>query len=202
MAEDDNKINNTKIAVTAIMTILFGIVFILALILFGMRVQNNIDLKKEEKKKSEEIVTINSVDYETVSFGYKAPNSAIESKDYLVNNIKANTNTSYIVINSNSMLEDALNAIRGASGDNGISYSVEENFFNSSSIIAVTREASKLSGFEVKTVTRDADYNLQIDTAGKYDGVDPGEDQINGFVVLVKVRNIQPNYIDVKETKE
>ena len=65
MAEEDNKSNNTKIAVTAIMTILFGFVFILALILFGMRVQNNIDAKKEEKKRSEEIVTINSVDFTT-----------------------------------------------------------------------------------------------------------------------------------------
>lgn len=202
MAEEDNKSNNTKIAVTAIMTILFGFVFILALILFGMRVQNNIDAKKEEKKRSEEIVTINSVDFTTSSFAYKAPDSAIESKNYLINKIKNGAEQDYLVINSNSMLEDVMNAIRGTSGDNTISYSVDENFFNSGSVIAVTREASKLGSFEVKTVTRDADYNLQIDATEKIDGENPAEGYINGYVVFVKISNIQPKNIEVKVTKE
>lgn len=199
MSEEENNSNNTKIAVTAIMSILFGVVFILALILFGMRVQNNIDAQKEEKKRSEEIVTINSVDFDTDSFGYQAPADGDDMTNYLVNAIKADTNENYLVINSNSMLEDVLNALRGASGDNGISYSVDEGFFNSGSIILVTGEAARLSDFSVKTVTRDAQYNLQIDATAEYN--DSNLDTIDGRAVFVKIRNIQPKNVEVKVEK-
>jgi len=199
MSEEENNSYNTKIAVTAIMSVLFGVVFILALILFGMRVQNNIDAQKEEKKRSEEIVTINSVDFDTDSFGYQAPADGDGTMNYLVNIIKADTNKNYLVINSNSMLEDVLNALRGASGDNGISYSVDESFFNSGSIILVTGEAARLSDFSVKTVTRDAQYNLQIDATAEYD--DSDLDTIDGRAVFVKIRNIQPKNVEVKVEK-
>jgi hypothetical protein len=198
--EQDVKSNNIKIAVTAVMSVLLGAAFIMALILFGMRFQTNLDAKAEEKKRSEEIVTINSVDFKTDSFAYKAPSGENEVENYLVNLINKESKDDYVVINSNSMLEDVLNALRGASGDNNISYSVDKDFFNSGSVVLVTHEAAKLSDFRVNTVTRDADYNLQIDAVAKYG--DSNLDTIDGRAVFVKISNIQPKDIEVKIEKE
>ncbi len=199
MSEDhDIKSNNVKIGVTAVVSVLFGAAFIMALILFGMRVQTGIDNRKEEKKKTEEIVTINSVDFSAASFDYTVPSDS-ESKNYLINTIDG-TEDDYLVINSKSKLEDVINAIRGASSSADISYSVDDAFFNSGSIIAVAREGKKLSDFEVRTVTRDADYNLQLDATEKYNGED--ENTVAGRVVFVKISNIQPKSIEVKAEKE
>lgn len=205
MSEDqDNKSNNIKIAITAVISVLFGAAFIMALILFGMRVQNNIDNKAAEKKKADEIITINSVDFETASFSYSIPNADKDSVgnylQMLIGDKDVDAKSGYYLINSKSKLEDVMNAIRAASGDETLSYDVDDNFFNSGSVIAVIREAKKLDKFEVVTVTRDADYNLQIDANEKYDS--DAKDEKVGRVVFVKISNIQPKDIEVKVKEE
>lgn len=202
MSEEDYKVkaNNTRIAVTAVMSVLLGIVFILALILFGMNVQEKVNERKEQRKKEAEVVTINSVDFETAAFSYSVPVTEGTSENYLVNNVEKDSGNSYIAINSSSKLEDVISAIRSAAKTD-VSYSVDSKFFESGSIIAVTREAAGLSDFEVKTVTRDADYNLQIDATEKTEG----EKLLGvkeGRVVFVKISNIQPKGIEIKVTKE
>lgn len=207
MSEEEKKYesNNVKIAVTAVMSVLLGAAFIMALILFGMRVQNNINARTEEKKKTDEVVTINSVDFETTNFSYNIPltNNGEAESNYLINKIsKESTDRDYVVLNSNDALRDALSAIRTAAGSEAINYEVEEGFFNASSIIMVTREADKLTDFQVKTVTRDANYNLQIDAADAYENEAKDSYKPVGQVVFVKVRNIQPKAIEVNVAKE
>ena len=205
MSEDqDTKTNNIKIAITAVISVLFGAAFIMALILFGMRVQNNIDNKAAEKKKADEIITINSVDFDTTNFSYDIPNPDKDQEgnylQMLIGDKDVSAKSSYYLINSKSKLEDAMNAIRAASGNETLSYDVDDNFFNSGSVIAVIREAKKLGKFEVVTVTRDADYNLQIDANEKYDS--DAKDEKVGRVVFVKISNIQPKDIEVKVKEE
>ena len=198
--ENDVKQNNIKIAVTAVFSVLLGAAFILALIHFGMRVQNNIDTKAEEKKKADEVITINSVDFQATNFSYKIPKNDTneETKNYLVKLINKESDLDYVVINSNSAFEDVMNAIRAASGNENISYNVSDGFFNSGAIIAVTREANCLESFDVKTVTRDADYNLQIDA--DYKQCEGGDK--SGYVSLVKISNIQPKGVEIKANRE
>ena len=198
--ENDVKQNNIKIAVTAVFSVLLGAAFILALIHFGMRVQNNIDTKAEEKKKADEVITINSVDFQATNFSYKIPKNDTdeESKNYLVKLINKESDLDYVVVNSNSVFEDVMNAIRAASGNENISYDVSDGFFNSGAIIAVTREANCLESFDVKTVTRDADYNLQIDA--DYKQCEGGDK--SGYVSLVKISNIQPKGVEIKANRE
>ena len=198
--ENDVKQNNIKIAVTAVFSVLLGAAFILALIHFGMRVQNNIDTKAEEKKKADEVITINSVDFQATNFSYKIPKNDTneETKNYLVKLINKESDLDYVVINSNSVFEDVMNAIRAASGNENISYNVSDGFFNSGAIIAVTREANCLESFDVKTVTRDADYNLQIDA--DYKQCEGGDK--SGYVSLVKISNIQPKGVEIKANRE
>ena len=205
MSEEDYKVkaNNTRIAVTAVMTVLFGIVFILALILFGMNVQEKVNERKEQRKKETEVVTINSVDFETTSFSYSAPmtdESGEKNTNYLIKSIYPDSNADYLVINSKTMLEDVLNAVRRNSNIDNISYDIDSSFFESGSVIAVTREAASLSEFKVNTVTRDADYNLQINGVEKYDQTTTGK--LSGYIVFIKISNIQPKGIEIKVTKE
>lgn len=205
MSEDqETRSNNIKIAVTAVISVLFGAAFIMALILFGMRVQNNIDAKADEEKKANEIVTINSVDFETAAFSYSIPNADKDSVgnylQMLIGDKDVDAKSGYYLINSKSKLDDVMNAIRTASGNESISYNVDASFFNSGSIIAVIREAKKLDKFEAVTVTRDADYNLQIDANEKYDS--DAKDEKVGRVSLVKISNIQPKTIEVKVKEE
>ena len=202
--EHDIQSNNIKIAITAVFSVLFGAAFIMALILFGMRVQGNIDNKAAEKKKADEIVTINSVDFETAAFSYSIPNADKDGVgnylQMLIGDKDVDAKSGYYLINSKSKLDDVMNAIRAASGNENISYNVDASFFNSGSIIAVIREAKKLDKFEVVTVTRDADYNLQIDANEKYDS--DAKDEKVGRVVFVKISNIQPKDIEVKVKEE
>ena len=202
--EHDIQSNNIKIAITAVISVLFGAAFIMALILFGMRVQGNIDNKAAEKKKADEIVTINSVDFETATFSYSIPNADKDGVgnylQMLIGDKDVDAKSGYYLINSKSKLDDVMNAIRAASGNENISYNVDASFFNSGSIIAVIREAKKLDKFEVVTVTRDADYNLQIDANEKYDS--DAKDEKVGRVVFVKISNIQPKGIEIKADKE
>lgn len=205
MSEDqETRSNNIKIAVTAVISVLFGAAFIMALILFGMRVQNNIDAKADEEKKANEIVTINSVDFETTAFSYSIPNADKDGVgnylQMLIGDKDVDAKSGYYLINSKSKLDDVMNAIRTASGNESISYNVDASFFNSGSIIAVIREAKKLDKFEAVTVTRDADYNLQIDANEKYNS--DAKDEKVGRVSLVKISNIQPKTIEVKVKEE
>ena len=206
MSEEDNEIrnNNIKIAVTAVFSVLFGAAFIMALILFGMRVQNNIDAKAEEKKKADEIVTINSVDFDTVNYGYNIPNADKDMEgnylQMLIGDKKVDAKSNYYLIDSKDKLDDVMNAIRAASGSESNSYDIDSNFFNSGAVIAVIREAKKLDRLNVVTVTRDADYNLQIDANEKYDS--NATDEKIGRVTLVKISNIQPKGIEIKIQKE
>lgn len=202
--EHDIQSNNIKIAITAVISVLFGAAFIMALILFGMRVQGNIDNKAAEKKKADEIVTINSVDFETAAFSYSIPNADKDGVgnylQMLIGDKDVDAKSGYYLINSKSKLDDVMNAIRAASGNENISYNIDASFFNSGSIIAVIREAKKLDKFEVVTVTRDVDYNLQIDANEKY-GSDAKDEKV-GRVVFVKISNIQPKDIEVKVKEE
>ena len=202
--EHDIQSNNIKIAITAVISVLFGAAFIMALILFGMRVQNGIDNKAAEKKKADEIITINSVDFDATSFSYSIPNAEKDQEgnylQMLIGDKDVSAKSDYYLINSKSKLDDVMNAIRAASGNENLSYNIDSSFFNSGSVIAVIREAKKLDKFEAVTVTRDADYNLQIDANEKYNS--DAKDERVGRVSLVKISNIQPKGIEVKVKEE
>lgn len=202
--EHDIQSNNIKIAITAVISVLFGAAFIMALILFGMRVQNGIDNKAAEKKKADEIITINSVDFDATSFSYSIPNAEKDQEgnylQMLIGDKDVSAKSGYYLINSKSKLDDVMNAIRAASGNENLSYNIDSSFFNSGSVIAVIREAKKLDKFEAVTVTRDADYNLQIDANEKYNS--DAKDERVGRVSLVKISNIQPKGIEVKVKEE
>lgn len=206
MSDEENskyESNNIKIAATAILSVLVGAAFILALIHFGMSVQQNIDSQAEKKQEEEKIVSIINVDYSSAMFGYNVPAGLVteeehekQSKNYLISGIREDYDENYLIIDNKDLLDEALDAIRSSSNNSEISYSVEDNFFSSGSVILITSEKSGLSSLSAKTVTRDENNNIQIDASEEI-GQSNLADAVEGRAVFVKIRNIQPNSVKV-----
>lgn len=197
--------NNIKIAVTAILSILLGTAFILALVHFGMNVQQNIDAKVEEKEEKEKIVSILNVDYSSAEFRYVAPTGGLMTKEeadarpknYLISEIKDDYDENYLVIDNQDLLDKAIGKLRSAASDESISYDVEDKFFTSGAVILVTSEKTGLGGLDIKSVSRDDDYNIQIDAIGKNNEKTSVQDASEGRAVFIKIRNIQPKSVKV-----
>ena len=208
MTDEENQkyeSNNIKIAVTAVLSVLLGAAFILAIIHFGMSVQQDIDAKIEVKKEKEKVVSIINVDYNSTLFGYTVSGGTMTReerdalpKNRLIEKIREGYDENYLVIDSQDLLDKVLDAIRSKSNDNSISYSVEKDFFSSGSVILVTSEEYGLSDIEIEAVSRDEENNIQIDASLRYDNVMNLADAKSGRAVLVKIRNIQPKSVEVK----
>ena len=202
--------NNIKIAMTAILSILLGTAFILALVHFGMNVQQNIDAKVEEKEEKEKVVSILNVDYSSAEFRYVAPTGGLTTKEeadaqpknYLISEIKDDYDENYLVIDNQDLLDKAISKLRSAASDESISYDVEDKFFTSGSVILVTSEKSGLGGLDIKSVSRDEDYNIQIDAVEKNVEKSSVQDASEGRAVFIKIRNIQPKSVKVNIENE
>ena len=181
---------NTKIIITAIMSVLLGAAFVLALIGFGMNMQRNFDNENAERRSREKVVSIVHIKYTTADFSYTPGEGA--SDRALLDRLDAKSDNYYLV-NSNDKLTAVMDAVNDLSAG-GNSYTVDEGFFESSSLVAVPVEAAALSDVKIKSVTRDEDYNVQIDvqTETKAESAD-----VAGRVVLVKLDNIQPKVVTV-----
>ena len=191
--DDGNKSFNTKIIVTAIVSVLLGAAFVLALILFGMNVQRNFDNKTAEKQQKEKIVSVINVDYdEPVYFSYntgKIHEADSNPVHNLLDKLGVSKSKDYFVIDSN----DKLNAVLDAAGHTG-EYTVEDDYFSSSSIVAVPFERSGLESLKIKGISRDEDYNITV--SGVYNN--PLQIiNITGIVALIKLQNIQPKLVTV-----
>ena len=193
----------SKTIVTAIMGVLIGAVFILALINFGMGIQLKYS-QKQATTASDKVFSIIAVDYSTASFDYNVANDlggGAKLDNYLVSLYDSSLNQNYLVIRSNDMLEKVMSSIRQASGNSALSYDIEEKFFYSGSIIMVAEESDNLADFSILSVTRDEDYNIQIDAKKKL-SEDNCADTCHGKAAFIKIHNIQPSNVTVNISKE
>ena len=208
MTEEEKRLesNNFRIIITAVISCLLGASIILAMILFGMNVQKKINDEKEESAKAEKIYSIISVDYSTASFDYDATKSVKSDgsrlNNYLISLYDSALDQNYFVIDSMDKLNDVMTIIRNNSENKDITYDIDDKFFNSSSIIMVTAESDSLTSFDVKTVTRDEDYNIQIDATEHHEENNCEKTCVAGRAVFVKIRNIQPINVTVNIEKD
>lgn len=200
MTEEDHEkyeSNNFKIAVTAVVSVLLGAAFILALIQFGMNVQQDIDSRSAAKKESEKIVSVMSVDYSTADFAYTVPDA--DTDNYLISTVKGDASDNYLVVTSKDTLESVLDVIRKSSGDDSISYGVDDKFFESGAVIVVTGEGTDLTSMKINSVSRDENYNIQIDVKKEMAPTESEDSPVRGFASFVKIRNIQPNGVKINQ---
>ena len=203
MTEEEKKIesNNTKIVFTAILSVFIGAAFIFALIAYGIGIQQKLDSEQEKRQESERIVSIIGVEYETSqAYSYIIPNGPMteeqSKKSYESHSLKTqdfSAGKDYIIIDSGDKLREVTSKVKA-------DYTVDDNFFLTGSIIAVIAESSTIDGMGIRGVTRDAYYNLSIDTTLSKAPV-TGADYTAGFVTFVKVANIQPDNVTVTFTE-
>ena len=195
--EESNKI---KIIVTAVLTVLLGFAFILALVNFGMGVQRDFDNKQSKEKESEKVVSILGVNFSSESLYYPvtllADDANMQPKNALFSAMGINEDDAYYLIDSPDRLDKVLTAIKTLGGDTK-SYAVEENFFQTGSVILVNSERADLATIEAVTAARDEDYNVQVDVKVSTSEAVKKDDRLNGGAVLIKVPNIQPKKVDV-----
>ena len=184
---EENKSFNAKIIIVAVVSVLLCAVFVLSLIAFGMNVQRNFTNQSAEQREKDKIVEVKAVEYEADYFSYSTNALYPDEPRYLLNKLGVAKGQNYYIINS----QDKLNAVLDAVGHSG-QYSVPVEFFKSSSIVAVPYEKDGLSSLKVKGVTRDEDYNITVSLS--YSDM-LNIENIEGYVALIKLQNIQPNLV-------
>ena len=180
---------NYKIVLSAVLSVLLGAVAILALVNFGMNVQRKFDGEVEAQQAKDHVESIIAVDYKADEFLYTIP----EGGESLLKKLDAGENEKSYTIISKDELGKVIEAITGYNGEAPF-YQVEDKFFNSSSVVAVPYEVAGLTSLSVKSVTRDENYNIQIDLKAEKDKM---KTEKIGGVVFVKLSNIQPNQVTI-----
>jgi len=190
-----------KMILTAIIGVLLCAVFVLTLIFSGVLISERYhgELNRSYSIDDSSVIDVISVDYETKGFTY-SPELAYGETDSRALFDALDEDGDYYVINSSTKYNNVIDAITklGGSADE-VNFSLTDDFFYSGSILVVAAERSGLSYFGVDTITRDENYNIYIETSAV--AADDSTSLV-GKAVFIKIPNIQPAHVEVKERKE
>ncbi len=189
-----------KTILTTMLCTLVGVLFILCFIFVGIRMASG-----------ESIISANNEDIEIIAIDY-----SLQQYDYVVQDwqIAKDTKAPYIftdletkysggryaVINSRTQLNTLMQTLNSiTSGDNFYGVGADDNFFESSSVVAIALEDINYSSYNIASITRNEDYNLQIniDAVRLADDAITERDSSDSDLFLVRVPNIQPRSVDV-----
>ena len=192
--ESHNSTNyiNAKIVITAIVRVLLGGAFVLAMVNYGMNIQKRFDAAEKKEEKSKHVDEIIAVKYGAKTFDYSVPEGQKAGR-YVLNKLGAGVEDKYYVIDNSDTLREALELVSSLS-EGEVKLDVSDDFFISSSIIAVPVEKVDLADISIKSVTRDENYNIQIDAELlSAEGID----ERAGSILFVQLENIQPKKVTV-----
>lgn len=192
--ESHNSTNyiNAKIVITAIVSVLLGGAFVLAMVNYGMNIQKRFDAAEKKEEQSKHVDEIIAVKYGAKTFDYSVPEGQKAGR-YVLNKLGAGVEDKYYVIDNSDTLREALELVSSLS-EGEVKLDVSDDFFISSSIIAVPVEKVDLADISIKSVTRDENYNIQIDAELlSAEGID----ERAGSILFVQLENIQPKKVTV-----
>ena len=195
---------DSKIALTAVFVIIFGIVFIFCLVLFGLQVSSRSTKTISDDQKSDNSRVLESIDvvHEDTTILYKIPDDGrVKTKNVFMEE-NGISNEEYAIINNNSELDDFVRVANQYNIDKQsvFAFALDRDFFRTSTIIAISKESAGLENVSVEKVTRDQDYNIHIEA--KYLTLDNDEQDIRGGVSFIKIQNIQPKTVILHWTEE
>ncbi len=197
---------DTKVIFTTVICFLAGAALVLGMVLFGMEANQryNAMVAADENAVKSDVIDIISVKYETLSFSYDVDDTKLAdpsaSKQQTLLKKLGCIDDGYCLIKSNSEYQDILSEIKKFGGQlSEDDLVLDEDFFNSGSVILVVSEMPGLSNFSINSITRDGSYKLYIDTSSiaANDTVD-----VTGKVTLIKIENIQPKQVELTERTE
>ena len=172
LKKDSKDYLNYKTILTTMLCTLVGVLFILCLIFVGMEMAS---------KDRRSIFTSNDVEvipvyYEQQQVGYEIEDWQI-SQDTDTPYIFSDFNTKYYgkdyaVINSKTQLDQLMQTAASVAGETDF-HDMDSSFFETGSVIAVALEKKDYYSYNISSVTRDENYNLQINVdAFKYEQTD------------------------------
>ena len=194
---------DSKIALTAILVIVFGAIFIIGLVIIGMQVSNkcqNGGACDNNQAADGPVLESIDVNYERTIVSYsvlEAESEDVTNSFLALNGIK---DEEYAIIRSSSELEDYVDAVNSLkTGGTAFTYDVDSSFFKTGSIIVVAKEDTGIELMDIEKVTRDESYNIHIESA--YSTLSYITER-RGSVAFIKIQNIQPKAVSVSWDKE
>lgn len=188
---------NSKIILTAIMTVLIGMAFILMMIFAGVQISQKYEQgEKPVVQKEPEVEQVIELEHTAYKYEYGADSEYSESNH--VQNLvfeQLDVKSNYILIDNTDRLAEVVEAISRVRGSEVTEMpNIEDDFFTSGVIIAVGVQDRGLSRASVEAVHRDANYNIFV-TMNKVANLDTMS--YSGVIFLIKLPNIQPKTINV-----
>ena len=190
---------NQKTLLFVIAGILFGAIFVLILIYFGMQMAKVDILGEAADQKAATTGTVISVIPVTTTvstYTYAPAATQLATGDFksgLFQNAGCGKEN-YAVIKSRDELDDLVQALKSENITSGSldSIDTDDSFFVSGSILAIDYEAKGLSALATDGIVRDSNYDLTLTLVGS---VDESSNVVTGHLALFKIANIQPTNV-------
>ena len=185
-----------KMILTAIIGVMLGAVFVLTLIFTGILLNERYRTMRAEHTQKEKVVDVVSVTYDEKKYSYyPAINGGDNETDFDSLLRMLGTDKNYYLIQSQTEYANVVSTIESLGGKISTEdFNLPDGFFYSGSLILITAEMQGLTEFKVNSITRNEDYHLRIDVTKTASSEFYG---LNGSAILIKVPNIQPDFVEV-----
>jgi hypothetical protein len=192
---------NSKIITTVAIAVIVGIVFVIGLVLFGMRLVDD----GRSRSTDQPVSRNNQSPAESIEIEYEKTTSAYVPadrengatyKNALLHSVGID-DAEYMVIHDAEDLGKFITTVNSFNefSDKKFTYEVGEDFFKSSSLIVIAKEEIALSEICINSVHRDENYNITIDATYSAENDTLG---YGGEFAILKIQNIQPESVEVK----
>jgi len=192
-----------KIVITVIIGIILGTLAVAVMALFGFRLSKNIGEEgpptnqPARQNLEESVAEYVEIEYDAVvsRYGVTDNDNLATCRNSLMCSYGVD-DAEYTIIRSLADLEDFAESVnRTLKSDETaapFAYTVNDEFFNSGVIIAISKENAGLSSVSIEKIYRNQDYNLDI--YANYEE-DEASMQPSGRFALVEIQNIQPKTV-------
>lgn len=207
MKEKEHRYYNASKVRLAVMTIfgtLLGACFIFFVVLFAMRLGTSEFFKEDAKKKDQQSYAENyTLNYKEFSMLYGLNDRAlVPGKSVLFQEYGDGGDSGFTVITRTAQLnrlQSIYQAVSGAETSLSDLLELDEDFFKSGSIIAISVEDTYIGSLQTIDLARDEEYNITIKL--KRTDIEKNENEEAprgaGYLNLIKIDNVQPREVTI-----